>query len=106
MTSTPDPIVAVRITMPGDPGAALFGICRRSTAARLADSAEPGAEVTDLGVALALCQRYEHHSRRAWLGASLLRVGVARDGEWAAWFLPSFPAEPVPGTPGARAARN
>jgi hypothetical protein len=105
--STPDPIVTVRITAPAyPPGFALFGVCRRSTARRLAADAEPGVTVTDLGVALALCGRYESGPRRAWLGAKLVRVGVARGGEWVAWFLPSFPAEPPPGTIGHTAQAN
>ena len=103
----PDPMTVVKITMPEyPPGVALFGICRRSTAARLAADAEPGAQVADLGpAALALTGVYEHRKRAA-LGRDLIRVGVARGDRWLMWFLPSCPAEPVPGSPGSAARRN
>jgi hypothetical protein len=106
-SDTPDPMTVVKITMPGyPPGVALFGICRRSTAARYAAGAEPGAQVADLDpAALALTGVYEHRKRAA-LGRNLIRIGVAQGDIWLTWFLPSYPAEPVPGSPGHTAARN
>jgi hypothetical protein len=103
---TPDPMVAVKISQAADPpGVALIGICRRSTAARMAADAVPGDELSDLGPAgLMLTQVYER--RRHALGAGLIRVGVARGATWIAWFLPGRPVEPPPGSPGATAARN
>ena len=89
---TPDPMTVVKITLPEHPpSVALFCIGRRSTAARYAADAEPG-EVTDLGPAA--------------LGRNLIRVGVAQGDRWLMWFLPSYPAEPVPGSPGSAASRN
>jgi hypothetical protein len=101
-----DPITVVRVRMADDPpGVVLICVGRRSTAARLAADAEPGGEVTDLGpAAMLLTQRWER--KRDALGAGLVRVGVARDRDWLAWFLPSYPAEPPPGSPGHIASRN
>jgi hypothetical protein len=108
VTAQPDPIVVVRVAMPkGPPGTFLYGLCARSTAAKLAaDAGRPDAigpgEVADLGPSMILCQVYER--KRAWLGAGLLRLGVAdAGGRWLAWFLPSLPPEPPPGSPGAAA---
>ena len=103
---TPDPITVVAIRQAADPpGLAVIGICRRSTAARLAADAGDGDELADLGpAAMMLTQVYER--KRAALGASVMRVGVVRDGTWAAWFLPSYPREPVPGSLAGDASRN
>ena len=79
LADTPDPIVTVRVTSPGDPpGMVVYGICRRSTARKLAADAEDGAQVADLGAALLLCQVYER--KRAALGAGLIRVGTGSTG--------------------------
>ena len=103
---TPDPITVVAIRQAADPpGLAVIGICRRSTAARLAADAGDGDELADLGpAAMMLTQVYER--KRAALGASVMRVGVAQGDHWLTWFLPSYPREPVPGSPGDAAARN
>ena len=103
---TPDPMTVVKITLPEHPpSVALFCIGRRSTAARYAADAEPG-EVTDLGpAALALTGVYEHRKRAA-LGGDLIRVGVAQGDRWLMWFLPSYPVEPVPGSPGSIGQSN
>jgi hypothetical protein len=106
---TPDPMVTVRIVKPADPpGIAHYGICLRSTAARLAADAEAddGTEITDLGPAMALCARYENPQRRAWLGHGLMTLGVAHGGRWLVWTLRGFPAEPVPGSRASGASRN
>ena len=104
---TPDPMTVVKITAPEyPPGVALFCICRRSTATGLAAHAEPGAQVADLGpAALALTGVYEHRKRAA-LGRNLIRVGVAQGDRWLMWFLPSYPVEPVPGSPGSIGQSN
>ena len=113
MISEPDPMVTVRIIKPGDPpGMVHYGICLRSTAARLAAGAaaddvdEPGTEITDLGPVMALCQLYERPMRRAWLGHGVMPIGTALDGRWVTWVLRGFPAEPPPGSAAGTAARN
>jgi hypothetical protein len=107
MDDTPDPMTVVKITLPEHPpDVALFCIGRRSTAARYAADADPGSHVTDLGpAALALTGVYEHRKRAA-LGRKLIQVGVAQGDRWLTWYLPSYPVEPVPGSPGSAARRN
>jgi hypothetical protein len=105
----PDPMTVVSIYSAGDPpGLAVVGICRRSTAARLAADAGDDGQVTDHGpAALLLSQLWEREPRRSFLGAGIVRVGVTDGaGHWLAWFLPSFVPEPPPGSPASTAAGN
>ena len=93
------------------PGRAAFYLCPARLAARLADAAATshhGDQVTDIGPAFLLCQPATRHEAGFHLDGMTLMVlvGVTDDGHtWARWAAPA-PVEPVPGSPGASAARN
>ena len=101
-----DPVTVVRIRLPEHDGADLYAVCRWSLAARLIrDSVAAGrrGEIVDLGRG---ALDYANSIGPDDLApGKLLHVGLARDGRWLTWDLP-VPPEPVPGTPGQRAARN
>ena len=99
----PDVIHVVRVRQHG---AELYALARRSLIARLVrDAAAAGGadEIADLGPdALMLCQA----AQRGEFGkGELLIIGIAKNGKWLQWNPPA-PMEPVPGSPGATAARN
>jgi hypothetical protein len=102
----PDPVTVVRVRLPEHDGADLYAVCRWSLAARLIrDSVAAGrrGEIVDLGRG---ALDYANSIGPDDLApGKLLHVGLARDGRWLTWDLPT-PPEPVPGTPGQRAARN
>jgi hypothetical protein len=108
MSDELDSITVVRVYSAGDPpGRARFYLAPRSLAARLAAGAEhSGDEVTDLGPGALL---YTQTAKPAEFHRDghrfLILVGVAEDGRWLLW-TPPAPVEPVPGSPGATAARN
>jgi hypothetical protein len=92
----PDQIHVIK--WPGPDGADFYAMCRWSLAKRpIRDAAELGDTVEDLGPdALMLCQA----AQRGEFGkGELLKVGVAKDGHWIAWLIPTAPVEPVPGSP-------
>ena len=67
------------------------------------DAAGRGDTVQDLGRdAMLLCQAAQ---RGEWDPGVIFLVGAAHAGRWLAW-KPAAPPEPVPGSPGAKAARN
>jgi hypothetical protein len=100
----PDPITVVRIVMAGKPGQATYWLMRWSLAARyVRDARGSGDQVVDLGPdALMLAQAAQRGDFR--IGEMVL-VGVARGGQWVRW-CPPTPVEPVPGSPGEKAARS
>jgi hypothetical protein len=105
---TPDPITVVRLKLASDPPARTrFYLAPRSLAARLAAGAEhSGDEVTDLGPgALLYTQAAKPAEFHRGGQRFLVLVGIAEGSRWLLW-LPPAPVEPVPGTPGATAARN
>ena len=101
-----DYVTVVRVRLPDQPGADLYALARWSLAARLVRDAKDAGqrgEITDLGpAALDVCNSVGVED----IGPGVIRhVGIARDGRWVAWY-PPVPAEPVPGSPGQRGARN
>lgn len=100
----PDPIHVLRVVPHNEPDAALYLLARWSLIARLRRDAEgSGDRVEDLGTdALLLAQA----AQRGEFGmGELLIIGLAKQGHWVRWEPPA-PMEPVPGSPGATAARN
>jgi hypothetical protein len=70
---------------------------------RAAMAAGRRGEVADLGPrALDVCNSVSVED----IAPGVIRhVGIARDGQWVAWY-PPVPAEPVPGSPEQRGGRN
>ena len=107
MTSDPhDYVTVVCVRLPEPPGAELYALARWSLAARLVRDAKDAGqrgEVADLGPrALDVCNSVSVED----IAPGVIRhVGIAKDGRWVAWY-PPVPAEPVPGSPGQRGARN
>ena len=113
-TGPADPITVLRVHKSGTPpGRARFWLCPRSIARRLAaDTAASGTgdDVTDLGPGALLFAQAADRKRDAYHDGGqtfLVPVGVSTDDglKWRRWYPPA-PIEPVPGSPGAAAARN
>lgn len=100
----PDPIHVARVRLHDKPGADMYLLARWSLLARLRRDAEgSGDTLDDLGPrALKICQAAQNGD---WAIGELAQVGIAADGRWLTW-LPPAPVEPVPGSPGERAASN
>jgi hypothetical protein len=104
----PDPVTVLRIHRADwPPGFARFYLCPRSLAHRLVVNAVTGPDdVRDLGPgALLFTQAAKpaefHRNEHRYM----VHVGDALGGRWLVW-TPPAPVEPVPGSPGARAAQQ
>ena len=104
-----DPITVLQVHQAGyPPGRARFYLTPRSLAARLAaDAAKAGSadEVDDLGPGALLLAQAANKKRAEYGHGTMVLVGVAQDDKWV-WWIPTAPVEPVPGSPGAIAAKN
>ena len=78
-----------------------------SLADRLSADAAKGSddEVTNLGPEALLLTQAANRKRAEYGRGTMLLIGIAEGSKWVTW-LPPAPVEPVPGSPGAIAARN
>jgi hypothetical protein len=93
-----DPIHVLALTVPGvPPGARVISVAHWSLAARLVrDAADDGHadEVQDLGRdAMAFAREYDPGVLPPNV---LLRLGIAKAGQWVTWLIPGDPPEPPP----------